>query len=192
VIQTHFERNRIKISFALILNYMGDEFWWVIKTKSRSEKKLTSVLNENGWEAVCPSYTSIRQWSDRKKKVELPLITGSIFVKKAQGNINELYNYHQVISILRDQGKPALVRDIELKNLLILCDQWEEDLVQTEQYNSFELGDVVEVTTGKFMGMQGELIKNKGKHKVYLNIKSLQMTFSVVIPKSHVRILKKN
>lgn len=168
---------------------MEEEFWWVVKTKSRSEKKLTNVLNNNGWEAVCPSYTTIRQWSDRKKKVELPLISGSIFVKKAHGNVNDLYSYPQVTTVLKDQGKPALVRAIELKNLLILCDQWEEELVRTEQYNNFELGDVVEVTAGKFMGMQGELIKNKGKHKIYLNIKSLQMTFSVIIPKSQVRIL---
>ena len=46
--------------------------WYVLCTKSRSEKQVYNRLLENNVEAFLPLYTTIRQWSDRRKKIELP------------------------------------------------------------------------------------------------------------------------
>ncbi len=171
---------------------MSDANWWVIKTRSRAEKKLVEKLNEAGFEVVCPTYTTIRQWSDRKKKVEVPLISCVVFVRVMDGRINELYSFPQVTAILKEHGKPALVRDFELQNLLVLCGKWQEDLISQENYSEYQPGDAVEVVSGGFAGMRGEMVKNQGKHKIFVVIKSLQMVFSVVIPKSQVKLITKS
>ena len=54
--------------------------WFVIKTKPNSEKKVTAQLQEMQMEAYCPVKTELRQWSDRKKKVKVPLLSSMILV----------------------------------------------------------------------------------------------------------------
>ena len=170
---------------------MSDNNWWVVKTRSRAEKKLEKLLNDAGWEACCPTYTTIRQWSDRKKKIQIPLISCVVFVRENEVPSNDLYQYSQVISVLKEHAKPALVRDSELQNLMILCGQWQEDLIAQENYNSYKPGDSVEVISGNFKGMKGEMIKTQGKHKLVVSIKSLQMSFSILVPKTQLKPIPK-
>ena len=44
--------------------------WYAVYTKPRAEKKAALALTELGIEHYLPLQTSIKQWSDRKKKVE--------------------------------------------------------------------------------------------------------------------------
>lgn len=53
--------------------------WFVIYTKPRQEKKVTAQLLANEIDAFYPLITTIKQWSDRKKKVTSPLINSYVF-----------------------------------------------------------------------------------------------------------------
>ena len=44
--------------------------WFAIYTRPKNEKKVTFSLEKMGIEAYCPMITQVKQWSDRKKKVE--------------------------------------------------------------------------------------------------------------------------
>ena len=48
---------------------MMQKNWLAIYTKSRAEKKVEERLLKNGIEAYCPTYTTLKQWSDRKKNL---------------------------------------------------------------------------------------------------------------------------
>ena len=50
------------------------EKWYVIKTLSRAEKKTAERMTAEGYKVYLPLQTTIKQWSDRKKKIEIPLI----------------------------------------------------------------------------------------------------------------------
>ena len=54
--------------------------WLVFYTKSRQEKKVRDILLRRGFEVFLPLQKVMRQWSDRKKKVEVPLFNAYIFV----------------------------------------------------------------------------------------------------------------
>jgi transcription antitermination factor NusG len=54
--------------------------WLVFYTKSRNEKSAYKNLKKFGFEPYLPLQKVLRQWSDRKKKVELPLFNSYIFV----------------------------------------------------------------------------------------------------------------
>ena len=58
--------------------------WYAIYVKSRHEKVIFSELQKKGIESSLPLMTTIRQWSDRKKKVEVPLFRSYLFVKIVQ------------------------------------------------------------------------------------------------------------
>ena len=55
--------------------------WYAIYVKSRHEKVIFSELRKKGIESSLPLMTTIRQWSDRRKKVEVPLFRSYLFVK---------------------------------------------------------------------------------------------------------------
>ena len=55
--------------------------WYVVYTKPLTEKKVATRLTELGIEVYLPLYTTVRQWSDRKKKLEKPLINSVVFVR---------------------------------------------------------------------------------------------------------------
>ena len=54
--------------------------WFAIYVKSRCEKKVNEQLEDIGVESFLPLITRVKQWSDRKKKVEEPLFRSYLFV----------------------------------------------------------------------------------------------------------------
>ena len=163
--------------------------WVVVRVKSRAEKKLAAHLQSHGLEALAIAYTTIRQWSDRKKKVELPLIPGVIFVKYAPDISNTLYQYPQITGVLKEFGEFARVKQFEIDNLLLIAREWSGERIQQASDVNFQKGDLVEVTSGDFKGLIGELTTIKGKHRLVVNIHSLNIAFTVELPKSKVKHL---
>ena len=76
-----------------------EKFWYAIYTNSRAEKKVEERLIKEGFEAYCPTYTTVKQCSDRKKKVILPLIPSYIFAmiseRGAEKQIDTVYKILQ-------------------------------------------------------------------------------------------------
>ena len=55
--------------------------WYAIYVNARHEKKIVSNLVEQKIEAYTPIAKKMQQWSDRKKLVEFPMLSGYVFVK---------------------------------------------------------------------------------------------------------------
>jgi len=76
-------------------------------------------LEAIGIEAFCPLVTVAKQWSDRKKKVQLPLINSYIFVNIEDCNRDEVFKVSGIVRYLFWLGKPAVVRAIEIETLRV-------------------------------------------------------------------------
>jgi hypothetical protein len=61
----------------------SDARWYAIRTRSRHEKVAARELDARGITVFLPLLTSVRQWSDRRTEVELPLFPGYAFVRVA-------------------------------------------------------------------------------------------------------------
>jgi len=158
--------------------------WYVIKTLSRSEKKTISRLELINYECFLPLVKTIKQWSDRKKKVEEPLIPGVVFVYCFENELSTLYNIPSIHSILKFLNKPAIVKDQEIQNLKILTNQ-SIDLINKE--NVFYFGDIVKIIKGPFTGLIGSCLKDERNYKLFIQIESLNHSFSINISKSFVK-----
>ena len=161
--------------------------WMVVYTKYRCEKKLYQQLKDDGYEVALPLYTTIRQWSDRKKKIQLPLINCVVFIKTNTNEIYNIYDYPLVKGILKEFGKPAIVRDEEIKNLEIIANQWDDELIQKNNNIQYHIGDFVEIIKGPFKGLTGILVETNNKNRVVIQIKSLNVEFSIYISKYHIK-----
>ena len=77
----------------------GDKkYWYVVYTKPRWEKKVYSLLEEEGIEAYCPLNKVHKQWSDRMKWVEEPLFKSYVFVRLAEEEMSQVRMVSGVIN----------------------------------------------------------------------------------------------
>jgi transcription antitermination factor NusG len=161
--------------------------WYVIKTNSRAEKKVEERLQKLGFEVFLPLQTSIKQWSDRKKKVCVPLISSTLFIHSSESDLKLIYNTPGFHSVLHYQSKPAIVRDFEINNLRIILQADNE--YQFEETTSLESGDLVEVIKGPFQGLIATSIEVNRNHRLIVEVESLGQKFVVHVSKSFVKKL---
>jgi len=162
--------------------------WYALYTKPRWEKKVCCVLEEAGETAFLPTINTIRQWSDRKKKVTVPLINSYVFVKSKEKALNSLLKYNGVVGILKYLRKPAVVRDYEIENLKIICQY--PDIISEEKITNIKKGDPVQITNGPMMGLYGECVTIKGKHRLIVSVKNLGLEFVLDVPLTYIEPLK--
>lgn len=137
--------------------------WMVLYTKPRSEKKAADILNKMGIETYCPLALTERRWSDRKKKVWVPLIPSYVFVRVSFKRKNDVFESGYVVRYLWHQGKPAEVKESEMEAMRsILKYDIEETLV--EQYC---VGENIEVPNGPFAGHRA-LVEDIERKYIYL------------------------
>tara|TARA_R110000787_G_scaffold59922_6_gene135830 strand:- start:125 stop:655 length:531 start_codon:yes stop_codon:yes gene_type:complete len=164
--------------------------WFAIYTKSRSEKKVFERLNDTGHKSFLPLITEIRQWSDRKKKVKVPLIKSYVFVQAKEFQLFPLLNIPGVVCVLKYLGIPAIVTEVEINNLRILTNNSEATAI----IDPFVLlnGTAVEVIHGPFEGLIAIYLSNSGKHRVIVKIEALNSFTEITLPLSHIKKILKN
>ena len=91
--------------------------WYVLFTKPRSEKKVEKQLLSLGINAYCPTRPEIRFWSDRKKRIEVPVLPSMVLVNIDDNEINKVFKCSSVVRYMFWLGKRALVRQSEINIL---------------------------------------------------------------------------
>ena len=165
-----------------------DYNWFAIRVKSRSEKKVYSDLTDQGIETYLPLQRRLRQWSDRKKWVEMPLISGYVFVYISRKEYELVLRVYNVVCYVYFEGKAAVIREQDIHLLKRMLGQAEVELEVTEE--QLKPGQVVEIISGPLCGIVGELIEFKGKNKVALRIPPLGYTVLVEAPGKNLTICK--
>ena len=167
----------------------NEKNWYAIFTKPRSEKKVFQRMQDNDIETFLPLVKTVRQWSDRKKTLEVPLIPSYIFVYLPEKELYRTLPIQGTVSVLKHLGKPAKIREVEIENLRILSNNIESHNI--EPGISVSKGDDVEVTNGPFMGLIATCVNEGKNHRVVVNIDSLGSSFNVNIPLSFLRKIQK-
>ena len=163
--------------------------WYAVYTNSRAEKRVSDRINEMGVETFLPLQKTLRQWSDRKKLVEKPLISSYVFVKAIPKEFFTIRTVDGVVKFIMIQGKPVAIPEQQITNLRILCGSDASVEVSSDVYAE---GDKVEVIVGSLTGLQGELIRVGRKHKVVIRIIQPGMNLTVDIKSNAIRKLEKN
>ena len=163
----------------------SDLKWFAVYTHSRAEKKVNERAMKAGFDTFLPLITTVKQWSDRKKNVEVPLINSYVFVHTRKENLNSLLNIPGVLNILKHLGKPAIVKDVEIANLKIVINVVEE--VQFIDSIDLTKGEDVEVINGPFSGLLAKYIDVAGKHRVLVEVEALKSCIEVNMPLNNIK-----
>ena len=116
--------------------------WYVVYTKPKWEKKVAEQLEKFGIECYCPIIEKVQQWSDRKKKVQVPLFNSYVFVNIEESDRNLVFQSTGVVRYLFWLGKPAIVRDEEIK----VIKQWlEKPNASSIDVSPYKIGDKIKL-----------------------------------------------
>ena len=91
--------------------------WWVLHTNPRAEMKVAQQLEKIGVEAYCPARMEMRQRSDRKKKIWVPLLPSMVLVNIEEREKNKVFYVRGVVRYLYWLGQPAKVSVDEVLTL---------------------------------------------------------------------------
>ena len=139
--------------------------WYVVYTKPKWEKKVAERLNAIGVITYCPLISKVSQWSDRKKKVSVPLFNSYIFVQIEDKQRNQVFEVPGAIRYLFWLGKPAVVKKEEIeaiKNWLSAPNEYE---VAVDQWKK---GDTIVLESGPFKSQTAVIQAVKQNHYILI------------------------
>ena len=149
--------------------------WYVVYTKPRNERKVAERLNAKSFEVYCPLVKTLRQWSDRKKSVNIPMFTSYVFVRLSEPDRQIVVQDPGVLNFIYWQGSPAVVRETEIETIKRI----ETDGLDIEVSGSrLQTGERLEIKEGLFKGLDGEVRRiDKGKISVWIESIKSQVIF---------------
>lgn len=99
-----------------------NKHWYVLYVKPKQEFKVEERIKNSNLdvEVFCPSLTTIKLWSDRKKKVRVPLLSSVVLIKSEDSNRKFVFSIPGCVRYLFWLGKPAIVKDQEIEQLRLI------------------------------------------------------------------------
>jgi transcriptional antiterminator RfaH len=131
------------------------EKWFVLCTKPRNELKVTERLSNLGVKVYTPTKIEIRQWSDRKKKITVPLLPSMVLVQVLEKEVDRVFEIPGVLRFLFEHGKRASVSNEE-----VLAMRSYVEATAAEDEKGLAVGDVVKVP---LLEQQATVLSLKGK-----------------------------
>jgi transcription antitermination factor NusG len=150
------------------------ERWHVLYTAPRAEKQVNKRLQQQGIQTFLPLHRAPRRWSDRVKWVEMPLFASYIFVRTNEYTLHQSLNVQGVARIVFYDGKPALIKESEIKAIQTFLEKAREKELQ------YTVDDEVLIACGPLKNISGR-VKRVGKRFLVLHMEVLGMTVSVGI-----------
>lgn len=158
---------------------MNTANWYVAHTFPRSEKMVHKRIQQLGVTSFLPTRLEKRQWSDRVKKVELPLFSCYLFVNTLEVYLPSLLEINGLSRFISFNNKFAIVRDQEIELIKKVMIKGVNVAVEN---NRFKVGQHVKIVAGPFAGSEGVLVKSQGRNRVVLELEDIQYNLSIEVP----------
>ena len=131
--------------------------WIALYTRPRSEKKVKAFLDEQKIEAYLPVQKQIRQWSDRKKLVDVVIIPMVIFVNVSKEKLNQIINHPLILRPLTLPGNKdiAIIPNSQIEQLKFILGQ--SNYQVTFDPTIITVNDTVRVVRGSLIGITGQI-----------------------------------
>jgi transcription antitermination factor NusG len=150
--------------------------WFALSVVPRKEKATALALAAKGYEHFLPMYTERRRWSDRIKKVELPLFTGYVFARFDPVKRLPILKMPTVLSVVGLGREPEPILETEIDALQTVCKAG----VQAIPHPYITVGAKVRINEGPLTGVEGLLLEEK-QSRMVLSITLLQRSVSVEV-----------
>ena len=161
--------------------------WYIGYTYPNYEKKVQRLLSQKRIDSLLPMQKVIRQWSDRKKQIELPLFPNYIFINTTAHERFDALNTEGILKFVSFEGRPAVLSEKDIESIRKISN----GDFEISKEHSFENGDYVMITQGPFIGMKGILFERKGKTRFGFKLDAIDQRISIEICTSMIQKINK-
>jgi len=151
--------------------------WHAIYVRSKHEKSIHKLLQLKGIKSSLPLKTVYSQWSDRKKKNQIPLFRGYVFVNiNIQNERLDVLQTDGVVKFIAFGGRNIAIPEVQM--------YWLDKLStasNTEHEHEFPVNGEVEVMMGPFKGIKGRIKKKQSGTRLVVWVDAIMQGVSVEI-----------
>ena len=153
--------------------------WYALHTRARHEKVVESRLRDQGMETFLPVVHEVHRWSDRTKKVEVPLFSCYVFVRCAlvSEDRTAVYRIDSVLGFVGARGAGMPIPDEQINSVRTILEQ----AVPWRSHPFLKAGQRVRVRGGALEGIEGVFLSENGDHSLIISIDAIQRSMAVRI-----------
>lgn len=153
--------------------------WRVFYTRARAEKKCETRLEDRRIDVLVPKKKEIRQWSDRKKEVTVPLFRNYLFARVDEKDRLHVLRTPGIVRCVHFDGAPARLREETVEQLQTA--QKAPDRLSVADFRP-PVGKTVTVTKGPLQGLTGTVQQHRGQMHILVRVKAIRQAMKVEVP----------
>jgi transcription antitermination factor NusG len=151
--------------------------WYAAYTSANHEKRVADQLRVRSVENFLPLYESMRQWKDRRVKLELPLFPGYVFVRLLLGDRLRVLQIPGLARLVGFNGRPAALPDEEIEGLK----KGLASGMRVEPHPFLTVGRRVRVVKGPLAGLQGILVRRRKQARFVVSVELIMRSVAAEI-----------
>lgn len=159
--------------------------WFAVHTRYQHENKVAATLTSRGMKVFLPTYDAVHRWSDRKKRVTIPLFPGYLFFANEIDRRVQILSTPGVNTIVRIGSVHAEIPNDEI----IAIRRMVESTLRVEPHPFLNDGDFVRIKAGPLAGLEGIVSRKRDALRLVLSIQILGQSAAVEIDGSVVERL---
>ncbi len=152
--------------------------WFAIYTNFKREKLVQKMLVQKGIENYLPLQKATRRYARKVRTVELPLISGYVFVKIVKSQYIPVLETEHVLRFIRFSKNLLAIPESEIELIKRVVGEGLEIEMEPAGYQE---GDEVEIVGGNLTGLRGKLVSRDGKKKFTIELENLGYTLRLSV-----------
>lgn len=152
-----------------------DSQWYALVTRYRLEQKVAAHLRAKGVEIFLPLLNEVHHWSDRQKKISVPLFPGYVFVRISISPVSKMQVLHTegAVRLVTFGSEPVPVPAKQIEDLRTLLSH----KVPCALHPFLQVGQKVRIRGGCLDGLEG-ILAEKTKSLI-ISLECIQRSVAV-------------
>jgi transcription antitermination factor NusG len=159
-----------------------EERWYAAYTSANHEKRVSEQLGMRRVEHFLPLYPSVRQWKDRRVKLDMPLFPGYVFVHMALRDRLPVLQVPGVACLVGFNGTPAALPEDEIERLRASLVQG----VKVQPHPYLTVGRRVSLQSGPLAGLTGIVVRRKSGLRFVVSVDLIQRSVAVELDEANL------
>ena len=166
---------------------ISEGHWYAIQTAPRHEKSVTKQLHGEGIEAFLPLTLEVRQWSDRKQKIESPLFPGYVFLHLKDYASDRLLVLRKfgVVRFIGNQSGALPIPEPEIASVRQLL----KNEITCSEHPYLKSGQRVRIRDGALRGIEGILLRVANDRTLILSVDLIQKSLAIQLQGYEVEVI---
>jgi transcription antitermination factor NusG len=156
---------------------VGEYRWYALHIRCQHEKKVASSLQRDGFTTFLPLLHEVHRWSDRLKRVQVPLFPCYVFLRcRHSPEIRMvLLRTPGVLSIVGCHGAGDPIPDDEIDAIRAVVAQ----KVALEPYPFIALGERIRIVGGALDGIEGIIVRREGNRRLIISVTTIERSLAI-------------